>query len=104
MLPETSIIAWTYGGNSSTMMTELDKLRQDRETLDLKIADTEKRERAVRLREAFKDLAENESIPLEEFVSRLLKNPRGPNFQIDKFLEHMESLIKGYLKINPGEH
>ena len=77
------------------MMTRLEKLQQQQETIRREIEKEKALELDRRLRESFRKIIENE-LPASEIFQRLLAQPGVP-VALDRFAQELESMVKGYL-------
>ena len=75
-------------------MTELDRLRQQRKTLDRQIAEEERHELASSLRRSFATLVQNESMPVTAIVEQALTEWRnGRSYTLSEFAQRLETAV-----------
>lgn len=72
-------------------MSEVEKLKLQRESLDRQIAEAERAETAAMFRASFKRLAEDDSLPLLEILKKTLKKGEGPS---DESLRSLADRLK----------
>ena len=77
-------------------MTEIEKLRLQRDAIDGKIAAAHKKELNDSLRSSFARLAD-ESLPVDEILLKVLGNTRTiPREELPKFAERLAEILKVY--------